>query len=65
MTTVRIIKTFIQEKAQDTVSSKCVEFKNSVKIAVTKIENVPARIPDLPGCNGERCKGISKAGKTG
>lgn len=63
-TSVRIIKTYIQEKAQDTLSSKCVEFKNSVKTSVTELEDVPARIPDLPDCSRERCKGISEAGET-
>lgn len=40
VTRVRLIKTFIQEKTQDSVSSKCVEFKRTVKTSVIEVENM-------------------------
>ena len=63
VTRVRLIKTFIQEKTQDSVSSKCVEFKRTVKTSVIEVENIAARFKTCRASTGGDAKVFPRQGK--
>lgn len=60
-TGVGVIKSFIQEKAQDTLVSKCVEFKNSVKISAIKLEMFQLGSRTCQAATGRETQAIFKA----
>ena len=59
-TEVGVIKSFIQEKAQDTLSSKCVEFKNSVKTSVINLEMFQLGFRTCQAVTGRETQAILK-----
>lgn len=60
-TGVGVIKSFIQEKAQDTLCSKCAEFKNSVKTSVIKLEMFQLGSRTCQDATGRETQAIFKA----
>ena len=60
-TGVGVSQSFIQEKAQDTLVSKCLEFKNSVKISAIKLEMFQLGSQTCKAATGRETKAIFKA----